>query len=551
MPDWKKIVREQLGSLPLNNGRQEEVIEELALQLESGYEEAIARGASEPEAIRRSLAQFSDWEKLRSEVFRSVEGTQLPLWEQNGIFAPRRAPVWIALALTLVLLAVPALRQALVILAVPGGESTAWSSRGFSEKALRSIEQSGEKQRYARTLAFVALHSSDDLQAVRSGEKAIALDPQLTWISARLSHATYLVPGYDPHPWIEQLKAWDPQNAFPYLLEASANIHGDWEARWAKYNAATSELRAALAAEPAWRKPMEKAFAAPRLDLYSAQQFTLDRQVLEEQGFDRPDMLLFAASSQQIPELLAIKIYEDIQLKDVGKSAEDAGRTEQALAAYWTVARFGERLQSDSSDIMQLFSIKLREDAYQRMLPLLRREGRTAEAAALEAALSVLPALDPTRDWRQKTLEATAGRSARIVELAGFFLFVFGIATAAWMISLIALRWLPNPSRGLNRVASALCFAPPLLFLAGLTLLVAYYPYAQPIGQFASLKELNRVYAPFFINLHNFMSFGITTDVWLARMFWPAVGCAVVALGGALVLWWVARRERPDPTGVA
>ena len=102
MPDWKEIIRQKLGKLPLTNGRQDEVIEELAQQLESAYEEALAKGAGE-EALRSSLAQFPDWEKLRREVFQSVEGTWLPVWEQRGFFAPRRAPVWIALALTLIL----------------------------------------------------------------------------------------------------------------------------------------------------------------------------------------------------------------------------------------------------------------------------------------------------------------------------------------------------------------------------------------------------------------------------------------------------------------
>jgi hypothetical protein len=553
VPDWKKIVREKLGSLPLNGGRQEEVIEELAQQLESTCEEAIASGVSEPEATRRSLAQFSNWEKLRSEVFRSVEGAQLPVWEQNGIFAPRRMPVWVALGLTLVLLVVPGFRQALSILPVPGSDFTAWNSNVFSEKALRRIAESGDKQKYARSLAFVALHSPDDLQAVRAAEKAITLDPQLTWICARISHATYLMPGYDAHPWINRLIAWDPQNAFPYLLEASASVHSDWEKRWAKYNSATPELREALAAEPAWRIPMEKAFAAPRLDLYRTQQFALDRQVLQEQGLDRPDILMAAVWSQQIPELLAIKMYEDIQLKDVGKSAEEAGHMQEALAAYWTVARFGERLQTDSPDIMQLFSVQLRQDAYQRMIPLLRRERRAGEAAAFGAALSVLPAVYPKNNWRHnnKALEASAERSARIVVLATFFLIISGTASAVWLLSLIVLRWRPNLSRGLNRVASVLCFAPPLFLFASLTLLVSYYPYAQPIGQFGSQEELIRVYAPFLENLYGFMDFGIITDVWLVRMFWPFIWCAGVAIAGALLLWWVAHRERADRSGVA
>jgi hypothetical protein len=94
-------------------------------------------------------------------------------------------------------------------------------------------------------------------------------------------------------------------------------------------------------------------------------------------------------------------------------------------------------------------------------------------------------------------------------------------------------------------------FVPPLLFLASLTLLVAYYPYAQPIGQFASQEELARAYEPFFANVRNLMDFGIATDVGLARMFWPSIWCAAVALAGAALLHWVARRERPDRTGEA
>ena len=553
MPDWKKIVLEKLGRLPLNNGRQEEVIDELAQQLESAYEEAIAGGTSEPEALRRSLAQFSDWEKLRSDVFRSVEGTQLPLWEQNGILSPRRLPVWIALALTLLLLVVPAFRQALETFPVPGNSPTDWNSKVFSESALRHIEQSGDKQKYARTLAFVALHSPDNMQAVHAAEKAIALDPQLTWISARIIRTTYLIPGYDPHPWIERFKASDPKNAFPYLLEA--NIHSDWEKRWAKYSGYTAELRTALAAEPAWRIPMDQAFAAPRLDTYSTRQFALDRQVLQEEGLDRPDLLIAAVSTQQIPDLYAIQLYQDIQLKDIGRSAEEAGHTQEALAAYWTVARFGEGLHPDSSDtvdIVQIISMMLRENAYKRIIPLLRREGRTGEAAAVEAALTRVHSLYSTYGSRRKQAsEGSARRSAQIVHLAGFLLIVLGISTAFWLVSAIALRWSPNLGRGLNRVASALCFAPPLLFFAGLLLLVAYYPYSQSIGQLTSQEEFVRGYAPFFWNLYDFMDFGIHSDVWIARMFWPVIWCAVVAFAGILLLSWVGRRQSPDDTGLA
>lgn len=561
MPDWKKIVREKLGRLPLNNGRREEVIEELAQQLESAYEEALAQGITEQEALRRSLAQFKDWEKLRSDVFHSVEGAQLPVWEQNGIFAPRRLPVWIALALTLLLLAAPSFRQALAILPVPrtGYAWEEWTRRVFSEEALRRIEQSGDKQKYARTLAFVALHSpkEDDLRAMHAAEKAIALDPQLTWISAHVCHATYLIPGYDPHPWIERLKTWDSQNSFPYLLEASASVHSDWESRWAKYNAATPALREALAADPRWRIPMEKAFAAPHMDFYGTRQFALDRQVLQEQGFDRPDILLLDTWSHSLPDFLAIRIYSETQLNDVGEKAEKEGRTGDALAAYRSVIRFAEKLQVEGSTSFQAsIAVRIQQETYEKMVPLLRHEGRAGEAAAVENTLAALSAAEA---GQKRTYyfgvpsagEVVAARSAHTAAFSGLIVMFLAIATAVWLISVVALKWKPDLNRALNRLTSALCLAPPLLLLGCLAYFLSYYPYARPIGQFASGRELHEAFAPFFMNFYQFPNFDNFADIWLNKMFWPSVWCAGLALAGAILLSWVARRTRPDRTGAA
>jgi hypothetical protein len=119
-----------------------------------------------------------------------------------------------------------------------------------------------------------------------------------------------------------------------------------------------------------------------------------------------------------------------------------------------------------------------------------------------------------------------------------------------WLLSSLLLKWRPSLSRGLNRAASALSFTPPALPFVGLLLLVAYYPYAQPIGRLDSKEEFIRGYAPFFGSL-SFLNFGVITDVWIPRMFWPAIWCAAVALAGSLLLWWVGRRQRPDDTGVA
>ncbi|HEX8838696.1 MAG TPA: hypothetical protein VF748_17270 [Candidatus Acidoferrum sp.] len=545
MPDWKKIVREKLGSLPLSNGRADDVIEELAHQLESAYEEALAQGNDEQEAMRRSMAQIQDWEKLRSQVFQSVEGRHLPVWEQNGVFAPRRLPVWMALALTLVLLASPSFRQALGVLPVPGSDPTDWGSRVFPEKELRRIERSGDKEKYARALAFVALHSpkEDDLRALDAAEKAIALDRELTWISAKVSHATYSFPGYDPHPWIERLKAWDPQNGFPYLLEADANVHW-WELPWIKYGAAPGGARPALATESRWRIPMEKAFAAPRLDLYSAQQFALDRRVLREQGFDRPDVLIVGLWSRPTPDLVAVNFYVDFLLNDVGENAKESGRIDDALAAYESVERFGERLQSVSYYDWQLLSAtRYRNDAYAKMASLVGRQGRTERSVGLErtsAALSETPPFSMP-NW------GVEERSAHIVQLSALLASLLFVATVAWLMALGALRWRPKLSSALDRLASILSAAPVLLLLSSWALFLSYYPYARPIVQYASMQELQESFGPFFMGLYGFPGLGAFTEIYLPRMLWPSIWSALVALVGACSLWLVRRLHPIDP----
>jgi len=546
MPDWKRIVREKLGTLPLGNGRREEVIEELAEQLASAYEEALAEGMDEQEAMRSSMAQFKDWEKLRSQVFQSVEGTRLPVWEQNGTFAPRRVSVWIALALTLLLLAMPSFRQALAILPVSGSDPTAWSSRILSDRALRRMQLSGDKAKYARALAFVALHSpkEDDLRAMHAAEKAIALDPRLTWISAKVSHATYAIPGYDPHPWIERLKAWDPQNGFPYLLEAHANVHRE-EPPWTQHGATGAGLGRVLAAEPRWRIPMEKAFAASRMDFYSAQQFALDRQVLQEQGFDRPDILIVSMWSQPMPDLVAMNFYVDILLRDVGEKAEKSGRIDDALAAYESVARFGERLESASSYYWLLVpATRYRKDAYEKMSSLTQRQGRKEQSAELESTLTAL--LETGKKRPLLVSSAVADRSGHIVQLFGLVVTLLSITTVAWLVALSALRWKPNLSPGLNRLASMLSAAPVLLVLSSVALFLGYYPYARSIAEYASFEELQEGFGPFFMGVYGFPDLGAFTDIWLPSMFWPSVWCAAVALAGACVLAWVRSRTRPD-----
>jgi putative ABC transport system permease protein len=69
--DWKQFVREHLPPLGLSGAREAEIVEELALQLEQRYSEAIARGASRSEAEAHATAQIRDWRALAAEIRRA------------------------------------------------------------------------------------------------------------------------------------------------------------------------------------------------------------------------------------------------------------------------------------------------------------------------------------------------------------------------------------------------------------------------------------------------------------------------------------------------
>jgi hypothetical protein len=548
--DWKKIVREKLGSLPLETSRQDEIVEELAQQLEAAYQEELAHGVGEVEAVRRSLRQFQDWESLRRDVFESVGGARLPVWQLNTILSPRRLPVWIALAVSLAFLALPSFRKALQILPLTNHRD-AWSSSAFSEGALKQIEKSQDKQKYARTLAYVALHSPDSQQAAAAAEKAVALDPQLTWICAKLSHANYLVPGYDPTPWINRLKAWDPGNAYVYLLEAGAAVHSDWEAHWAKFSPVEDgELRRALVADPRWRIPMEKAFSAQRMDMYTDRQFLLDREVLLERGLDRPEKLLIASANMQLPDFTLVQMYVDHLALDVAESEEKAGHLVNALAIYQDIVSFGYKLQSRPTSVERMFSTRILDETFQKMAPLLRREGRNAEANAVESALAAARAEDPRSSIPAvPAQQSPAQRSGQMVMISGFFLLLCAAAAAVWLICVALLRTKPNLSRSMNWMASCLGWAPLLLPLSCLGLFLSFFPYSRSIAGYSSAGELIQTYdsllaGVYILHLDPFL------DIWIDHMFWPLIWCSAIMLLGAAYLSWMARQQCGQQSGL-
>jgi len=71
MRDWRVFVRQRLRLPDLTPDREARIIREIAAQLEDLYRDALARGATDPEADAHAAAHISDWSRLAADLRRA------------------------------------------------------------------------------------------------------------------------------------------------------------------------------------------------------------------------------------------------------------------------------------------------------------------------------------------------------------------------------------------------------------------------------------------------------------------------------------------------
>ena len=69
--DWRSYVRERLDLSGLGGSRAEEIVEEVAQQMEDAYQEAIKRGATEEAARATAESHITDWKGFSQEIQRT------------------------------------------------------------------------------------------------------------------------------------------------------------------------------------------------------------------------------------------------------------------------------------------------------------------------------------------------------------------------------------------------------------------------------------------------------------------------------------------------
>src|SRR5262245_43670145 len=71
MPDWKALVRNRLGALPVAPARETDIVEELAQHAAEHFAELVAAGMPERDAIAAALAPLDDRARVAAEIARA------------------------------------------------------------------------------------------------------------------------------------------------------------------------------------------------------------------------------------------------------------------------------------------------------------------------------------------------------------------------------------------------------------------------------------------------------------------------------------------------
>jgi hypothetical protein len=334
--------------------------------------------------LRAMLAQFLQWMKLP--VGSGFSGAVLPS-PGNGPQFPNHSRLATAVVLlaSVTLLFLPMGREA------AGTVEASWHGFLPSQEDRRELERvaaRAEKEKDARTLAFVALTHPDADRGAHFADQAVTLDPSLTWIYAsRYSYRGHGTPMVSAER-LKELKKYDPDNAEVYLI--SAFVAGELviENAVSKKSTGWEPSRDKLARNGEWMKDMEAAFRAPKYDNYFERHQELAREGWKKAPGISPGVIAIGLWAHGIPNMLQIQTYAEIRVKEALETGA-AGNIQDAESTLAEVTGLGQRISGAGTipfeRVVGLGLMKRGMEGYEK---LYRASGRTKEADEVREQLS-------------------------------------------------------------------------------------------------------------------------------------------------------------------
>lgn len=363
---------------------------------------------------------------------------------------------------------------------------------------LRQMAYDAEPAGNTDLIAFAALQLPKPAMCkdvLHLADRVVSANPKLTWLVyyAAADCAPDWRSGPSVKDWeaqVEKFEAWDPENAVPHILRGNMIRFGEgW--KWEGAATDTARIPKVLGQRLEWQKQMEAAFARPRFESYILPRLELERRVMVAQGWTHPLVMAYAIGNPR-PSISSVSYYATHILEKMGAEAEAEGRMEEALQNYRIEARFGERLRLQGhTELERIIGIGLQRDAYERLVPALKKAGKADEAAEVEYAQKQMTIeFDRFRgDPRSRT--STRAWAVLLASIAGSAVWVFLFLSLASVFYVNTRLLIRRDKKGrLYQVMTILeNYAPLMLFSSCLALGLIYAPFAQNFSSYLAGSE--------------------------------------------------------------
>jgi hypothetical protein len=276
----------------------------------------------------------------------------------------------------LLFFAAPPFRQALRLSLTAWNELFHVTARD-GQPRLRTLAKQAEARHDPEGLVFAAVRLADASESARLAEEAVQLDPNLIWVYAAVAvrHPELA----EIREWVPKLERWDPKNALFHLITAES-IDIDLVIKASKLT--PKEFKNELESDPALQAAMAAAFGSPKFDDYLNRLRELDTRVVRRYSFNDPYEVL-RGEEADVPsyawcdsERFAKSVLQS------GQDLEAKGDRKGAVEKYWSVARFGQTIESKGhTDAEYDLGLSLQIGAYKQLQKLSEKGGNANEAA--------------------------------------------------------------------------------------------------------------------------------------------------------------------------
>jgi hypothetical protein len=373
----------------------------------------------------------------------------------------------------LLFFAAPPFRQAFQVALKPWTLMFQTAARNF-QPDFDGLARWAERQRDPEGLAFCAVRLQNPRESTRLAEEAVRLDPNLLWVYAVVAMRHPELP--EIGEWVKKLEQRDPQNALFHLITAESIEQAHF--RRGVWTPPTEEQK------QAWQSAMAAAFQSPKFDDFLDRVAELNRRVVPRYGFYNPyevqsrDELDLPVSAFENSERFAKSLLLD------GSNLEARGDRNGAIAKYWTVAGFGQVIDSQGhTSFEHLTGTTLQSMGYKQLRESYAKGGDGKEAALfgyLAEKFDPVSGEHPGPPGESAFGLDTARRNAAVVQISGLMILVFSGLVVIAMVILIAgsRRSAPPAAQRAKPLATMIILTSAVgLLFSSVTLYLTYRPY--------------------------------------------------------------------------